>query len=426
ARKEFFSPDFERSSDGLASEYFAASDFSEAALRTSVERRFFRYMSENVPPGTPMGYRWKGFFWPRRSGKHEFSIRGRGLAGLSIDGRELITAETRAVDGNDDLTGTGSVRRIAGAELEAGRPVRFELRFAWEEKPKALQYMHLGVREPSGTITEAVEAAKSADAVLLIAGSASTTEAEGYDRKDLNLPGEQNALIEAVIGANPRTAIALNIGSPMAMPWIDRARAVLLTWLPGEEGPEALVRVALGEQSPSGRLPVTFPRALEDNPTAASYRGGPIAPYEEGLFVGYRHYDKTNVPPLFPFGHGLSYTSFAWSDLEVPANIATGEGLDASITIRNLGKRSAKEVVQLYVSPRNPKIARPPKELKGFLKLELAPGEEKTVALRLSPEAFSHYDVVKGAWSIEPGVYDIHAAASAAEIRLTKPVRVGA
>ncbi|MBV9331072.1 MAG: glycoside hydrolase family 3 C-terminal domain-containing protein, partial [Alphaproteobacteria bacterium] len=123
ARKEFFSPDLERSSDGLASEYFAASDFSEAALRTSVERRFFRYMSENVPPGTPMGYRWKGFFWPRRSGKHEFSIRGRGLAGLSLDGRELITAKTRAVDGNDDLTGTGSLRRIAGAELEAGRPV---------------------------------------------------------------------------------------------------------------------------------------------------------------------------------------------------------------------------------------------------------------------------------------------------------------
>jgi beta-glucosidase len=284
--------------------------------------------------------------------------------------------------------------------------------------------MHLGVREPSGTIAEAVAAAKAADAAIVIVGSASTTEAEGYDRENIDLPGKQNELVEAVIAANPRTAVALNIGSPMAMPWIDRAKAVLLSWLPGEEGPNALARVVFGNSAPSGRLPVTFPRRLEDNPAFASYRGGATAPYEEGLFVGYRHYDRTNVPPLFAFGHGLTYTTFAWSNLEAPERAKTGETVELRVTVENNGARAGKEVVQLYVSPRSPSVVRPPKELKAFLKVKLESGERKTVTLRLPARAFSHYDDRSKRWVAEPGVYDLHAAASASDIRLTKAIRL--
>jgi len=393
-------------------------------VRTSVEKRFFRFMGENVPPGTPMGYRWRGYFWPRKSGSYEFAIRGRGHARLVVDGRELISPSTATVEAHDDLTGSGSIRRLAGIPLEAGEAVPIEVEFAWTERPKALQYMHLGVREPSGTIADAVSLAKNADAALVIVGSASTTEAEGYDRNSIDLPGKQNELVEAVAAANPRTVVALNIGSPMAMPWIDRVKGVLLSWLPGEEGPNALARVAFGNSAPSGRLPVTFPKRIEDNPTFPFYRGGASAPYEEGLFVGYRHYDKTNVPPLFAFGHGLTYTRFEWSNLEAPERVKAGESVKVQVTVQNVGKRVGKEVVQLYVSPRDSSVVRPPKELKAFAKLELAPGEGKTVALVLPARAFSHYDDKAKKWVVEPGRYDLHAAASATDIRLTRTIRV--
>jgi beta-glucosidase len=426
AQSALFSPDIARTNEGLASEYFSGSDFTAAPLRSSVEKRFFRFMGETVPPGTPMGYRWTGFFWPRKSGRHEFAIRGRGLAHLSVDGEELIKPSTSTTEDHDDLTGSGSIRRIGAIELNAGRPIPIELRFAWSERPKSLQYMHLGLREPSGTIAEAVAAAKSADAALVIVGSASTTEAEGYDRRDMDLPGNQNELVEAVLAANPRTAVALNIGAPMAMPWIDRARAVLLSWLPGEEGPRALANVLFGRTGPSGRLPVTFPRQLEDNPTAENYRGGETAPYSEGLFVGYRHFDKTNTPPLFAFGHGLTYTCFSWTGFEVPERAKVGDTVSVALTVENVGARAGKEVIQIYVAPRAPAVVRPIKELKAFAKLGLAPGERKTVTLALPARAFSYYDDKTKRWTASPGPYDLHAAASATDIRLTGTVRLEA
>jgi beta-glucosidase len=423
AQRALFSTDESRDTEGLKSQYFAGADLAEPPLRSSVEKRFFRFMSDAAPPGTPMGYRWRGIFWPKKSGEHEFSIRGRGYASLELDGQPLISPSTPVVEANDDLAGPGSQRRLAGARLEAGRPYRIDVRFAFD-RPRRLEYMHLGVREPSGTIAEAVAAAKSADAALVVIGSASTTEAEGYDRADLDLPGKQNELVAAVIAANPKTAVVLNIGSPMAMPWIDRARAVLVSWLPGEEGPNAIARTIFGASAPSGRLPVSFPKRLEDNPSAPHYRGGATAPYSEGLFVGYRHYDKTNVPPLFAFGHGLAYTTFSWSDLNGPERAKAGDTVTVNVTVENTGKRAGAEVVQLYVSPRSPSVTRPPKELKAFAKVRLAPGERKTVSLKLPPRAFSYYDDKKKQWTVEPGLYDLHAAASAASIRLTKTIRL--
>jgi beta-glucosidase len=413
-----------RTTEGLASEYFADAEFTASPVRSSVEKRFFRFMGETVPPGTPMGYRWHGQFWPLKSGPHEFAIRGRGFAQLFVDGETLISPSTPTTEDHDDLTGSGSIRRIGRVDLEGGRAVPVELRFAWTERPKSLQYMHLGLREPSGTIAEAVEAAKAADAALVIVGSASTTEAEGYDRRDIHLPGRQDELVEAVLAANPKTVVALNIGAPMAMPWVERAKSVLVSWLPGEEGPSALANILFGKSGPSGRLPVTFPRRLEDNPTAENYRGGASAPYSEGLFVGYRHYDKTNTPPLFAFGHGLTYTRFSWSDLELPAKTKKGEAVRIRVTVENVGKRRGQEVVQLYVAPPNASVVRPNKELKAFAKLALDPGERKTVSLELSERAFAFYEPETRRWTVEPGDYEIRAGASAVDIRLTGTVRV--
>ena len=418
AQSRHFSTDETRTSEGLISEYFADADFAAAPVRRSVEKRFFRFMGENVPPGTPMGYRWHGLFWPRKSGAYQFSVRGKGFAELVVDGRALIAPSTPTTEDHDDLTGSGSVRRLGRTELSAGKAVPIELRFAWTEKPKSLQYMHLGVREPSGTIAEAVAAAKSADAALVIVGSASTTEAEGYDRRNIALPGKQDELVEAILAANQTTAVVLNIGSPMAMPWIERAKAVLLSWLPGEEGPAALANIVFGKCGPSGRLPVSFPRHLEDNPTAGSYRGGPSAPYSEGLFVGYRHYDKTNTPPLFAFGHGLTYTTFSWSGLEVPTRAKAGETVRVRVSVENTGRRRGQEVVQLYVAPLAPSVVRPAKELKAFAKIALDPGEQKTITLDLHERAFAYYEPGTKRWTVEPGEYEIRAGASAIDIRL--------
>jgi len=424
AHVSFFSTDASRQTEGLVSEYYEKADFSGEPVRTSVEKRFFRFMGDTIPAGTPMGYRWKGVFWPKKSGTHEFSIRGRGHARLTVDGKEIISPSAKTIEAHDDLTGSGSTRRLGSVTLEAGRAYPIEVEFSWTERPKSLHYMHLGVREPSGTIAEAVAAAKSADAALVIVGSASTTEAEGYDRADIDLPGKQNELVDAILAANPRTAIALNIGSPMALPWIDRARSVIVSWLPGEEGPNALARVVFGNSAPSGRLPVTFPKKIEDNPSFSSYRGNPAAPYEEGLFVGYRHFDKTNVLPLFAFGHGLAYTKFSWSNLEVPERAKAGSTVEVRVTVENTGKRAGQEVVQAYVAPRSPSVVRPKKELKAFAKIALEPGEKKTVTLKLPARAFSFYDDKAKKWVAEPGAYDIHAAASAIDIRLSKTVKL--
>src|SRR5205814_3109941 len=190
-----------------------------------------------------------------------------------------------------------------------------------ETKDISWEYVGLGVRQPAGSIAEAAELAASCDAVIVVVGAASISEGEGYDRKDLELPGDQNALVEAILAANPRTAIVLTNGAAYALPWIDHAPAVLEAWLGGEEGPDAVARILFGRAEPSGRLPVTFPRHLEETSAAPYYPGGEEADYGEVLFVGYRHYDRSNAAPMFPFGYGLTYTRFAYSDLKAPEHV---------------------------------------------------------------------------------------------------------
>ena len=427
AQPRMFSPTEARESPGLKAEYFRSADFSGEPIRASHERRLFRWVSSHGPrhPANQFAaLRWSGFFWPELSGVHEFSVRGDGACRVSVGEQQVIGLGDPGAEDFDHPTSAVALRRTAGVELEAGRAYAFSLEYEWATaRPgAAFETLTLGVRQPPGSTEKAIEAARNADVVLVVVGSASTTESEGYDRRDIKLPGDQDLLIEQIAAANPRTIVAVNAGAAMAMPWIDRVPAVLQLWLPGEEGPDALTDILLGEVSPSGRLPVTFPKRIEDSSAYGFYPGADSVTYGEGLAVGYRHHDQSGVAPLFPFGHGLTYARFDYAGLEVAPRGKVGEPLALTLTLTNSGARAASEVVQVYVGPVAPKRPTPPKALKASAKVELQPGESQKVALTLGPRAFARYDETERHWMVDPGDYDILVAASAADIRLKERV----
>jgi len=370
--------------------------------------------------------RWSGFFWPEKDGEHEFSLRGDGECCIRIGDQTVVDSNTPAVEDAHDPSGATAKLRIGKIDLKAGQGYPITVDYKWPAaRPDApFEICQLGMRQPSGTIEEAVDIARGADAVLLIVGSAASTESEGYDRDNIQLPGRQDALVEAILAANPNTVVVVNAGAPVAMPWADKAKAVLLAWLPGEEGPDALADVVFGKSAPSGRLPVTFPARLEDNPSFPFYPGGDQSRYDEGLFIGYRHYDKTGVAPAFAFGHGLTYSRFDYADLVAPARARLGEPVKLSLTLSNTGAREGAETVQLYVSPRAPSQPRPVKELKGFAKTKLQPGERTVVSFELELKDFSFFDAASNRWRADEGDYDILIGASAADLKLQTTINL--
>lgn len=274
-------------------------------------------------------------------------------------------------------------------------------------------------------ISEAVEAATSADVALLYIALPASIESEGYDRRDLYLTEHQIELIQAVGAAQPKTVVILNNGSALDMrAWIDAVPAVLETWLPGQAGAEAVLDVIYGAVNPSGKLAETFPLRLSDTPSYTNFPGeNGVVNYGEGIFVGYRGYDVREQPVLFPFGYGLSYTQFAYSNLRISKTAFTvDESLDVSVDIRNVGERAGKEIVQLYVHDPVSRLQRPPKELKGFAKVALEAGESKTVTLKLDSRAFSYYDPAYGRWLAEAGDFEILVGSSAHDIHLRQTV----
>jgi beta-glucosidase len=243
-------------------------------------------------------------------------------------------------------------------------------------------------------------------------------ESEGGDRPHMQLPGPQAELIRAVAAANPRTAVVINAGAPVAMPWVDAVPAILEAYYPGQENGAAVANILFGEVNPSGKLPVSFPARLEDNPAFGNYPGLYEVHYGEGIFVGYRWYDNKDIAPLFPFGHGLSYTTFEYSDLKVSPRLKADEDARVTVRVSNTGPRAGKEVAQLYVADKKATLARPPKELKGFQKVELQPGESKTLTFTLDQRALSFYDPYLSAWVAEPGEFEVLVGSSSRDIRV--------
>ena len=269
-------------------------------------------------------------------------------------------------------------------------------------------------------VEAAAAVAADADLALVMAGLPLSYESEGIDRTHIDLPPSHNKLISAVAKVQPNTAVILTNGSAIAMPWVDEVSAILETWLGGQAGAGAIADAVFGKVNPSGKLAETFPVRLEDTPAYLNFPGedGQVI-YGERMFVGYRYYDIRNIEPLFPFGHGLSYTEFGYSDLKLSStNITDNDQLQVSLTVSNTGKVKGKEVIQLYVADTESSVQRPIKELKAFDKIELAPGESKKVSFTLNKRDFSYYSKVYDRWLAESGKFEILIGSSSRDIRL--------
>ncbi|MCQ2469797.1 MAG: glycoside hydrolase family 3 C-terminal domain-containing protein [Ruminococcus sp.] len=275
-------------------------------------------------------------------------------------------------------------------------------------------------------INEAVELAKNSDTAVIFAGLTDLFESEGFDRKHMGLPECQNELIRRVAAVQPDTVVVLHNGSPVEMPWIENVKGILETYLGGQGVGEAVCDILFGRINPSGKLAETFPKKLSDNPSFLNFPGdGDTVRYSEGIFVGYRYYDYKDMDVLFPFGHGLSYTTFSYSDLKLYAkNITDRDSLTLSVTVRNTGHVAGREVVQLYVRDVESSVVRPVKELKGFEKIELAPGESKVIVFTLDKRAFSFYNDKTHDWFVESGDFEIMIGSSSRDIKLSSSIHV--
>jgi beta-glucosidase len=328
---------------------------------------------------------------------------------------------TYAAGYSAEAAGAGSVSRLVGTSGEASIAAGATAGGAAGA---------VGANDAALLRERAVAVAREADAVVYFGGFDHSVETEMKDRVDMSLPYEQAALIRALIAANPRTVIVLTGGSAMDMDaWVRDARAVLFAPYGGSEGGAALARILTGDANPSGKLPITLARRLEDYAPHATgdramYPGeGYKIQYGEGIFVGYRYFDMKGIEPLFCFGHGLSYTRFEYSDLSVEPGSAEGSYV-VRFRVANTGDREGAEVAQVYVSQKNPGISRPVRELKGFDKVFLKPGESRVVTCMLGADAFSYYDAERAAWRVGAGEYIIEAGASSRDVRLRASVGV--
>ena len=269
-------------------------------------------------------------------------------------------------------------------------------------------------------IDEAVATARTADVALIYIALPTSKESEGYDRTDLDLTAPQVALIRAVTAVQPNTVVILNNGAPVVMgEWLDGTAAVLEAWMMGQAGGGAIADVLFGRVNPSGKLAETYPLRLEDTPSYLNFPGeNGMVRYGEGLFIGYRFYDAKGLPVQFPFGYGLSYTTFAYSNVRLSSDSCLDvDGVTVSVDVTNTGAVAGQEIVQVYVHDQEARLVRPEKELKGFAKVALQPGETKTVSIPLDFRAFAYYDPTYSLWVTENGLYDILVGASSADIR---------
>ena len=274
-------------------------------------------------------------------------------------------------------------------------------------------------------MARAVAAAQQADVAVVCIGMPLLYESEGGDRPHLHLPGRQVELVRRVAQANPRTVVVLTAGAPVSMPWLAEVPAVVHGLYTGQEGGNALAAILCGDVNPSGKLTESLPVRLEDTPAYLDYPGGREVFYGEGIFVGYRYYDMRGAAPLFPFGHGLSYTSFEYSGLEVQSSGKISDPVGVTLSVTNRGARAGKEVVQVYVRDVKSSLPRPVKELKAFEKVALLPGETRTIHFTLDERAFAFYDPTRRGWVVEPGEFEILVGSSSRDSRAAAAFQLG-
>ncbi len=358
---------------------------------------------------------------PNISGYHDFEIFAIGQSKLLIDGNLVVDNWSETSPG-DAFFAFGTSPKRAGMDLAKGKEYQIEIHYKFEGNFPAI-YIGCKVPDKINLFEQAKDIAKEVDKVVLLVGTNSDWETEGNDRSDLNLPGDQNKLIETVLEINPNTIIVLNTGSPIRMPWIDKAKTVLQSWYPGQEFGNALVDVITGDANPSGKLPTSFPKNIEDTPAFSSYPGKDLQMnYEEELLVGYKWYERKNIKPLFPFGHGLSYTKFKYSNLKI-IDMDDG-GYQCEYDIKNVGDLPGSEISQCYVVTNVNNEIEPIKKLQGFNKVYLAPGEQKRIQIILSERSFSVWSTDNKDWIIQSGSHQILIGASSEDIQLSSKVNL--
>jgi len=356
---------------------------------------------------------------PDETGPWHLSLTSVGKCRLLVDGALVVDNWDALVRGRS-FFGVGSEEATGEVEMTAGEARDVVVEYSSGGLPVGGLTIGCFPPTPEDSRVRAAEAAAAADVAVVVVGTGQEWETEGRDRPHMDLPGEQGALVEAVAAASPRSVVVVNASAPLTLPWVERAGAVVWQWFPGQEGGDALVDILLGAVSPSGRLPTTLPVRIEDTPAFAHYPGesGAVR-YEEGVLVGYRGHDASGVDPLFCFGHGLSYTEFEYANLVLePTAPKVGDVVHVSFDVTNTGARSGAEVAQCYVHSAAASVVRPPQELKGFARVELAPGETRRVDLTLDERAPAFWDEGEHRWRVEPGELEVRVGASSRDIRL--------
>jgi beta-glucosidase len=354
-----------------------------------------------------------------------FASVGRGR--IFADG-VLVLDETVAAVGTDlGAALLAPPSTSAAVSVVAGTPVPLRLEFDLPTGPEAIPA--LGVTfglepdnsRPAELIAEAVEAARAADVAVVVVGTNSRVESEGFDRTSLSLPGAQDDLVRAVAAANPRTIVVVNAGSPVLLPWRDEVPAVLVGYFGGQEFGHALADMIFGDVEPGGRLPTTWPAAEADVPVLNVTPVDGVLRYDEGIHIGYRAWLRSGKTPAYPFGHGLGYTTWALDGLEAPTAITAGDGLTVSVTVTNTGDRPGKQVVQVYAERAETSIDRPVRWLVGFASVTLDAGASAPVAVAVPGRAFAHWS---DGWTWEPGMFELRVGTSIDSLPLSRAVHV--
>ena len=413
--------------EGFAVDYFANTELhGEPVANRSARLQRSTFIWSGQLDSAEWSVRMTADFIPAWTGVHEFSLTRTGRARLWVNG-ELAAdgwGDDESVGKGATLTPGGRPVFAAEASVTAGEPVRLVLELAppgEDGAPRGRVGMDLRCRQPppDDLLERAVRAAADADVAVVVVGLDSDWETEGRDRRELRLPAGQDELVERVLDANPRTVVVVNAGSPVSMDWCDAVPGIVWLWYTGQEMGHALADVLFGDVNPSGRLPTTFPARIQDTPSYIDYPGEQgVVCYGEGVFVGYRWYERRCITPRYAFGHGLSYTCFDYGPVNLErSTIAPDEDLNVSIDVTNTGERAGHEVVQLYVRDVESTVARPDKELRAFTRVLVEPDQTETVTFALGARDWSYWDPSGHAWRAEPGEFEVLIGAASDDIR---------
>lgn len=399
--------------NGLKAEYFTNKNLEGKPDRIMVDKIINFSWDWHGPfedfPKDNFSVRWTGFIKVDKTGRYTLDVASDDGARLYLDDKLVI----------DDWTDHALVTNSYTTELKANQYYKIKLEY-YENGGGAI--VKLGWRKPNDELlTGAITTARNSDVAIVFAGTNYTYESEGYDRKNLNLPSDQDDLIKEISGVNKNTIVVLTTGSPVLMDkWLNNVDGLIEAWFAGEQAGNAIAEILLGKTNPSGKLPITFPKRWEDCSAYNTYmKEDGTTRYEDGIYVGYRHFEKNKIEPLFPFGYGLSYTTFEYGGLKLSSNEMPGNSnLIVSFNLKNTGKVKGEEIAQLYINDVKSSIDRPVKELKRFKKVSLNPGEEKTIEFELDEKALSFFDPSTKNWKAESGEFEVLIGSSSEDIKL--------